>query len=83
MQSERYEQRGYPWTAVFEGNTPAVFKAALQRAKTFLDRRGIEQKMLTINAWNEWTEGSYLLPDTVYGHAYLEAIREVFGSNAA
>lgn len=83
VQSERYEQRGYPWTAVFEGNTPAAFKAALQRAKTFLDRRGVEQKMLTINAWNEWTEGSYLLPDTVYGHAYLEAIREVFDSNAA
>ena len=27
---------------------------------------------------NEWTEGSYLEPDTIHGLGYLEAIREVF-----
>jgi hypothetical protein len=37
--------------------------------------------MITINAWNEWTEGSYLLPDTEHGNAYLEAIRGVFGDS--
>ncbi len=37
-------------------------------------------KILTVNAWNEWTEGSYLEPDTCYGLRYLEAIREVFGN---
>jgi len=36
-------------------------------------------RILSINCWNEWTEGSYLEPDTKYGMAYLEAVREVFG----
>ena len=28
----------------------------------------------------EWTEGSYLEPDTVNGFGYLEAVRRVFGA---
>lgn len=38
-----------------------------------------QPKILTINAWNEWTEGSYLEPDTVNGYGYLQAIKRVFG----
>jgi hypothetical protein len=33
---------------------------------------------VNINCWNEWTEGSYLEPDTIHGMKYLEAVREVF-----
>ena len=36
-------------------------------------------RVLTMNCWNEWTEGSYLEPDTVRGMKYFEAIRDVFG----
>ncbi len=32
------------------------------------------------SAWNEWTEGQFLLPEAHYGSAHLEAIRKVFGT---
>lgn len=79
VQSDVYEAVGYPFGAVIEGNTPARFHAALQEAKAFLDGRG-GPKILSLNAWNEWTEGSYLEPDAVNGMGYLEAVRAVFGA---
>ena len=79
QQNVPFEIGRYPWLARLEGNTPKAFRIALERARSHLQRDDIDQKILTVNAWNEWTEGSYLLPDTVNGLAYLEAIRTVFG----
>lgn len=78
QQDVPYTVGAYPWYAVLEGNTPAAFGSALTRARQYLERSDVPQKILTINAWNEWTEGSYLLPDTVLGTAHLEAMQEVF-----
>ena len=59
-------------------NTPENFKMALQmtRDKLLADPDG--PRIMNINCWNEWTEGSYLEPDTINGMAYLEAIKSVF-----
>jgi hypothetical protein len=78
VQSDVYANVGYPFSPILVGNTPDKFKHALEQARAFLDGQGAGHKILTINAWNEWTEGSYLEPDTVHGMAYLEAIRDVF-----
>lgn len=78
-QSDKFENVGYPFTPTLKNNTPAAFRAALGSVKTFLDSTPAQPKICSINAWNEWTEGSYLEPDTVSGMGYLEAIRDVFG----
>ena len=61
-------------------STPAKFAAALRRAKDWTDKNAKEgmPKLITINSWNEWTEGSYLEPDTHFKFGYLESIKEVF-----
>jgi len=59
--------------------TPDNFGAFLQRAKDYADSRAdIQPKFVMINAWNEWVEGSYLLPDKKNGFGYLEAVQKVF-----
>lgn len=59
-------------------NTPESFAALLSKAKRYADTHPEQPKLITINAWNEWVEGSYLLPDMLNGFGYLEAVKEVF-----
>lgn len=58
-------------------NTPQSFATYLQAAKEYADNHPDQPKFIMINAWNEWVEGSYLLPDRLNGFGYLEAVRDV------
>lgn len=81
IQTDKFDQfKGYPFTPVFNGdNTPQAFETALQKAKQYLDGSNLQHKIVILNAWNEWTEGSYLLPEKRNGTKYLEAVKKVFG----
>jgi lipopolysaccharide biosynthesis protein len=61
---------------VIESSTPGAFQAWLETtiAETKRDLHG-DERLVFINAWNEWAEGAYLEPDRRFGHAYLEAVR--------
>ena len=77
--NSKWEDVGYPFMNTIGNNTPENFKTALKKTKEKLlsDPKG--PKILNINCWNEWTEGSYLEPDIVNGMKYLEAVNDVFG----
>ncbi len=79
VQSDVHEPLGYPFTSVLVDNTPEHFNASLEAVKKFMLEDPSMPPIVTINSWNEWTEGSYIEPDTEHGMAYLEAIREVMG----
>lgn len=80
VQTDRFQHTGYPFMGCLTQNSPANFRTALAAMKQWLDTRPPGERILTVNAWNEWTEGSYLEPDTKHGYGYLEAIRDVFGA---
>jgi hypothetical protein len=78
-QEDEFANVGYPFMHTIAGNTPAKFGAALRATVERLRRRPVAQQILNINCWNEWTEGSYLEPDTVYKFDYLKAVKAAVG----
>ncbi len=66
-------------SGIVKNNTPENFEKALRDARSYVDAHPGQAPLITINSWNEWTETSYLMPDNIYGYAYLEAIKKVFG----
>lgn len=59
----------------FEHSTPGAFQAWLEEAITDTRQQHFgDERLVFINAWNEWAEGAYLEPDRRFGHTYLEAV---------
>lgn len=61
---------------ILQNSTPQLYEYWLRRIvdKT-LDSNFSTEKIIFINAWNEWAEGNHLEPCQKWGHAYLEATR--------
>ena len=74
--SETYRIGPYPYMPVMEMD-PEQFSKALRDMKELLRTRPEAEQIIFINAWNEWTEGSYLEPDTKFGYDYLNAIKKM------
>jgi hypothetical protein len=73
---------GYPYTSLLVDNTPDAVGAAVGEAVSLVANRA-GHRVVTINAWNEWTEGSFLEPEHQYGFGYLEAVRDAVKNAAA
>ena len=62
---------------VFHGATPELYGQWIEDSLAHARRRFRgEERLVFVNAWNEWAEGSYLEPDLKYGRGFLEATRE-------
>lgn len=60
------------------GSTPARYGAWLKAAaEQAIASQCTDERIVFINAWNEWAEGAYLEPDQHHGYAYLAETRRV------
>lgn len=68
---------------VLEYNTPGAFQAWLEWTyRRTLEQNCGDERIVFIQAWNEWGEGCYLEPDTRTGHSYLQAVRNALEAAA-
>lgn len=68
----RYERRA----TVFRGATPEAFHKWFGKLVETMTQRHLPENFIFLNAWNEWSEGTYLEPDERYGYKYLEAVHD-------
>ena len=59
---------------VIEDGTPELFQQALGQAIEAVRERPVQERIVFLNAWNEWAEGNHLEPDLRHGLAYLTAV---------
>ena len=57
-----------------QGSTPAKYQAWLEQlVDQTAEHDFLGERIVCVNAWNEWAEGAYLEPDVHFGAAYLNA----------
>ncbi|MDC7682863.1 glycoside hydrolase family 99-like domain-containing protein [Asticcacaulis sp. BYS171W] len=73
----RYAER----SMILEKATPGAFQAWLEWSlKRTLEQNYGDERIVFINAWNEWCEGSYLEPDQYNGHGHLQALKNAISN---
>ncbi len=64
------------WASLFVNSDPQTYEMWL---RTIVEETRVNndagERLVFINAWNEWAEGAHLEPDTRNGRDYLEATR--------
>lgn len=67
---------------LYARSTPGAYQAWLEEALRYTREQNVgEERLVFVNAWNEWAEGAHLEPERKYGRAYLEATRDALAAH--
>jgi hypothetical protein len=75
-------RRGWRATVVHNEDT-ALYQRWLETACARTMQHGESERLVFINAWNEWAEGCHLEPDARHGRVFLEATARGLGLTVA
>lgn len=53
-------------------STPEKYRQWLEYSIDHVQSKPEEERIVFIKSWNEWAEGNYIEPDSIWGRAYLE-----------
>jgi lipopolysaccharide biosynthesis protein len=67
----RYKNRA----TLFHGANPQVFGRWFEKLLNSMRERNLPENFIFLNAWNEWSEGTYLEPDEEFGYQYIEQLK--------
>lgn len=62
---------------VVTGSTPSLFAKQVEKATHYIKDKKDDRKLLFLVSWNEWGEGNYMEPDSIYGKKYINALKSV------
>ncbi|NJP10528.1 MAG: glycosyl hydrolase [Leptolyngbyaceae cyanobacterium RU_5_1] len=62
---------------ILRNSTPELYATWLRAAVEQSSCNDNDERIVFINAWNEWAEGNHLEPCQRWGHGYLEATQRV------
>ena len=78
-----WKNRDYPYIYTLTNNTPDAVQAHLAAAKAYAESDPRQPGIVYINGWNEYTEGSFLIPNNFTADGLLRAVAAVFGRKPA
>lgn len=67
---------------IIQNDKPAVYGKWLKRSIENVQSYPESERIVFVNAWNEWAEGCHLEPDRKNGHAFLEQTRDAVDTTA-
>jgi lipopolysaccharide biosynthesis protein len=63
--------------------TPELYQQWLEVVLGRTRQRSADERVVFVNAWNEWGEGCHLEPDVAFGRGYLEATQRALRAASA
>lgn len=66
-------------SASIQNNDPEIFGEWLADSVSRVSEYNEDEKIVFINAWNEWAEGCHLEPDLKNGRLFLNTLKKVLG----